>query len=271
MLKLSKLLRHAATALAVATVSLATHAAVAPLTTQLGFLIDASGSIGSTNFNIMKTGYATALGALPQDGSIELTVVTFSTGTTTVVTPTVVTALTLPGILLAINAMAYSAGTTATAAGITAISGLMLGSGQYSSNLNSMINIATDGEPNVPTNNAQQAAINAAIAARAGGIDALTAEAIGTTIDATFLRDIVFSPLNGPCTLCGTLLADGSTPPNPMTSNPWVLRVNDFSDFPRAINAKVQASIDVPEPGVLMLLALGLVGLGYTRRNQSAR
>ena len=56
-----------------------------------------------------------------------------------------------------------------------------------------------------------------------------------------------------------------------MSSNPWVLRVNDFNDFPVAINAKVQASIDVPEPGVLVLLALGLVAVGYTRRNPSAR
>ena len=192
MLKLSKLLRHAATALAVAAVSLATYAA--PLTTQLGFLVDASGSIGVSNFNLMKTGYAMALGALPQNGSIELTVVTFSDTTTTVVPPTIVTAVTLPGIVAAINAMVYSAGLTATAAGINAISGLMLASGNYNSNLSSMINIATDGEPNVPNTNAQQAAITAATAARAGGIDALTAEAIGSTIDANFLRDIVFSP-----------------------------------------------------------------------------
>ena len=66
------------------------------------------------------------------------------------------------------------------------------------------------------------------------------------------------------------MLADGSIPPNPMTSNPWVLRVNNFDDFPVAINAKVQASIsEVPEPGVLVLLAVGLIGLGMVRRSRS--
>lgn len=275
MLKLPKILRYGATALAVAVVSLSAHAAVIPVTTQLGFLIDASGSIGVTDFGIIKNGYSNALAALPVDGSIELTVVTFSTGTNIVVAPTVVNAVTLPGILIAINAMAYSAGLTNTAAGINKIADLMIASTNFALTLSSMINISTDGEPNEPGTvaNAQVQAILAAKSAQTRGIDSLTAEAIGNPFDANFLRDIVFSPINGVCTGCGTLLADGSTPPNPMTSNPWVLRVNDFKDFPRAINTKVQVSIgnDVPEPGVLMLMSLGLVALGFTRRNKSTR
>ena len=263
MFTLSKILRNTCSALALAAASLATYAA--PLTTQLGFLIDASGSIGSTNFNTMKSGYSAALAALPTDGSIELTVVTFASGTVTVVAPTIVTAATLPGILTSINNMGYTGGSTATDAGINAISGLMTGSANFNRNLNSMINIATDG---VPNNTAT--AITAAVNAENAGIDALTAEAIGS-FDSSFLKSLVFSPLNGPCTNCGTLLTVNSTPPNPMTSNPWVLPVNSFDDFPTAINAKVQASVgQVPEPGILTLMALGLVGLGFARRNRSA-
>lgn len=265
---LGKFLRWAGGALTIAAASLATHAA--PLTTQLGFLIDVSGSIGQTNFNIMRAGYATALAALPTDGSIEVTVVSFSSGTTDVVKPTIVTAATLPGIISKINTMNYDAGQTATAAGIDRITKLMTESANFNKKLDSMINISTDGEPNVPWWDPDGAAISAAQNAENKGIDALTAEYIGNG-DVDFLRDLVFSPLKGPCNNCGTVLAAGSTPTDPMTSNPWVLRVNSYDDFPTAIKNKVAVVTgQVPEPGMLMLLAAGLVGLGFARRSRSA-
>lgn len=255
-------------ALALAAASLVTYAA--PLATQLGFLIDASGSIGTSNFDTMKSGYASALAALPQDGSVEVTVFTFSSNAMEVVAPTVITAATMPTVVDAINNMTYPAGSTATAAGIDAISTAMVGSPNFNGKLNSLINIATDGVPNVsnkPGVTAAQAAINAANAARDKGIDALTAEQIGgTPADAQVLKDLVFSPVNGPCSNCGTYLPAGSTPTDPMTSNPWVLKVDDFDDFPAVINTKVQVATGrVPEPGILMLLSLGLACLGLSR------
>ncbi len=267
MSSLSHLLRRTGAALALAAASLASHAAP---TTQLGFLIDASGSIGSGNFDTMRSGYAAALAALPTDGSIEITVYTFASGTAQVVAPTVVTAATLPTVIASINAMVYTGGSTATAAGITAISNAMLASSQYSSGLRSIVNIATDGQPNDGSSNPANNAITAATNARNNGIDALTAEAIGQ-FNSNFLLDLVFSPLAGPCDNCGVFLADGSTPPSPMTSTPWVLQVNSFDDFPTAINAKVQAIVnDVPEPGALALSGLALLLVAVQRRRASA-
>ena len=73
-MNLTRLIRGASATLALA---MAAFTASAAPTTQLGFLIDASGSIGTSNFTTMKNGYAAALGALPTDGSIEVTIYSF--------------------------------------------------------------------------------------------------------------------------------------------------------------------------------------------------
>ena len=100
-MKLSSLVRRLGAFLAAGVLSLSSHAAV---TTQLGFLVDASGSIGTTNFNIMRAGYVAALNALPVDGTIEVTMVNFANSTTTVIAPQVLTAASRATMVTAINA-----------------------------------------------------------------------------------------------------------------------------------------------------------------------
>lgn len=257
-------------ALAVLAAGVLSSAAQAAITTQLGLLIDDSGSISNADFNTLKSGFAAAILGIPTDGSVELTVFKFASVTTQVIAPTVVTAGNINTLSTTVGTMAHVGGSTYTAAGITAITNALVGSGNYSAGLSSIVNITTDGVPNDGTGNPQQNAINAATASKAAGIDALTAEYLGSG-SVNFLQSLVFSPLAGPSAGGGTVLAANSTIiPNPMTSNAWVVPVTTYTAFASVIDAKIQAVVHpTPEPGSMLLVGIAIAGLAASRRRQA--
>lgn len=162
--------------------------ALAEVRMQLGILLDGSASITLDEFRRVTNRTANALeeaGLLPVDGSVELTVVEFSNvGARTVIPPTVVTADNLFTLGERIRAFQRGGFGTPLWVGMDHIVDLMVGSPNFSSDAIQIINLITDGQPQIPNAGIFPAqgkplAIRARDRAVSGGIDHINAEGIG--------------------------------------------------------------------------------------------
>ncbi|MEO3413665.1 vWA domain-containing protein [Roseovarius sp. CAU 1744] len=233
---------------------------------DLGFSLDTSGSIGTTNFNLTRDALATALDQIPTSGANQyrVAITKFSNASNTIVAPTIVTAANIAGIKATLQATTHLGGGTCTSCAITGLYNLFNNDGGLGAT--TLLNITTDGFPNSQTN-----AEAAATTAVANGVDGISFEAVGSGItSASALANM--AKIAKPDV--GVVVNDINNIPNATTTG-FVIKVVDFNDYEAAIKAKIGRVVDdtgggdpngvIPLPAGLPLLLTGFGAFGVMR------
>jgi hypothetical protein len=251
------------------------HAAVI----DLGFVLDGSGSVTTSQYNQARTALASALAQIPTSGDNQyrLAVTSYGSGQVTIIPPTIVTAANIASLQAVVSNAAKAGGGTDTAGAITWITNLFA-STAGGLGATTLINITTDGVPN-----SQAAAENAALAAFNAGVDGISFEAVGTGVSSVSalanMARIAGLGTSGDATT-GVVVNDLSAIPNATTTG-FVIPVSSFEGYQAAIAAKIgQIVIDtgggptdpnvIPLPAGLPLLLVGLGALAVVRRRAAA-
>ena len=217
--------------------------------TQFCLILDGSGSISPNDWGIMKTGLANAIGdptLFPHDGTVELTVIQFGVDSYCAqveIPPTVVTSANVGSLTTTILAMVQGEGWTPMGAGIYLATNTMTASPNFDPTNRQVINLVSDGLPNVVTGptdlcgtssttyaagkQCAEDARNYMIAqlGMTADQDEFDAEAVGAGTDVSWLRDNMVWPEPG---------YDTWPPAGPG----WVRYVDDYTEFADTIAEK---------------------------------
>ena len=231
--------------------AIAGQAAAVPVALELALLVDVSGSVDNTEYNLQRQGYVDAFNdpgiqaqIAARPGGIAVTYIVWSGANEQSVEVgwTHITDATSAGNFATAvsNVTLDFGGLTAPGSAINFTVPLFSGNGFEGTRL--VIDVSGDGTENDgdDTSDARDAALLA-------GINAINGLAIGGATIETFYQNNIQG-------------GAGS----------FTIGVSDFDDFPPAVRSKIGREITgVPEPGSLALIGLAFAGLAFFRRRRA--
>jgi hypothetical protein len=232
--------------------SVAAPAKAVPVDAEILLLMDVSGSVNSTEFNLQRTGYANAF----HSAAVHSAIASTTNGVA-------VRLVQWSGATQQAESIAWThifdvASSNAVGAAIAAMSRSFSGSTAIGAAINNTfasigdeVDVSGDG-----TTNDGIASVTGRNNALAAGVDVINGLVIGGSsgVLSHYQSDVI-----------------GGT--NGNGSPAFALTASTFSDFETAITNKLSAEITgtgIPEPGMIAIFGLGLAGLAYTRRRKAA-
>lgn len=214
----------------------------APIPVELVLAIDASGSINGADYQLQKQAYANVLASslITTDGTIAIGVVEFGANVQTVFALTVINSAAAKNTLLAaingLNRNGIDTSGTAIGSAINSAQGLLAGLDH--ANGNQVIDVSTDGSNNTGAN--------------------LTASVSSANVAGTVVNCLGVGP-GANCNFVNTAANLGM--------GGFSVNAVNFAAFQTALEQKIaQETGQVPEPTLMTLAGLGLVGLVVRRR-----